>query len=71
MADAYGASVWMSKNPHELSKYLGRWVAVGESGVLESADSIEKLLKTLDEKTKLEALITRIPTRKEATALIY
>ena len=61
---------WFSKNSYKLTDYVGKWVAVSRKGVVESAPSLAALSKKLDEEQRSTLLLTRIPTRKEASNLV-
>ncbi|MFH1200582.1 MAG: hypothetical protein V1708_05945 [Candidatus Micrarchaeota archaeon] len=62
---------WLEKNYSKLSVHAGKWVAVSGSGVVEVANSMDALSGKLTERQKSSMLITRIPTKKEATGLIF
>ena len=71
MGVSLGIHDWLVKHHRTVSRYEGKWIAVSDSGVVEQANSLPALSKKLTEEQKSSLLMTRIPTKKEATNLIY
>ena len=55
---------WLAKHPNALDQYAGRWVAIGERGVVAVADTLKSLLSNpgVDPKSMV---VDKVPTPEE------
>ncbi len=61
---------WLIRNHSKVVGFAGKWIAVSGSGIKASAGTLRALTRKLSEAQKSSLLITRIPTKKEATGLV-
>ena len=55
---------WMERHQGELDAYAGKWVAVGETGVIAVATTLKELLKAPGVNPKRQA-VQKVPTAEE------
>ncbi len=70
MADAYLAHEWLAANGKECEKFAGKWVAVSETGIVDSSDSFKELMQRVDRLSDPKLLITQIPTADDALFIL-
>lgn len=70
MEDLTGIQKWLAHNKQAMGKYVGKWVAVSGTGVVDAAGSLSALSRKLSVQQRTELLMTRIPTKKEAASLV-
>lgn len=68
-AVANAGYLWSVEHSPELDKYGGRWVALGDKGVIAVKATLKELMKEADVK-KAHPFVTRILTKEEATSFI-
>ena len=64
----YDIHVWMVKHPREIEKYINKWIAVGLTGVITSADSLKQLSKVkevVQARQDKAVLFTLVPNPEE------
>lgn len=61
---------WRAKHFSKLRGYYGKWVAISEDGVVAEAHNAKELLKKIPAELRSQLLFTRVPTPKEAGALV-
>ena len=71
MESMVGVQGWLVRNHSKVVAHTGKWIAVSGSGIQASAGTLAALMRKLSEEQKSSLLLTRIPTKKEATGLIF
>lgn len=64
MANVVLVGKWLAKHPNALDEYAGKWVAIGERGVVAVADTLKSLLSKpgVDPKSMV---VDKVPTPEE------
>lgn len=63
---------WLSSHPKEVEKYSGKWVAVTDSGIIASGDSLSEVTSALKRKDiKLEdVMVMKVPREDEEMSIL-
>lgn len=63
---------WMSLHPKEVEAYSGKWVAVTDSGIVASGDSLSEVSSVLNKKgIKLdEVMAMKVPRKDEEMSIL-
>ena len=62
---------WINKHQKEVSKYIGKWVAITSSGIVASGESIKEIRVQLSEKRiEEQPLIMKIPRKDEEMSIL-